>query len=290
MRVIVETQGRVRARMRRRFTGHVSRLLRAAAGVPIAPEATSVTFRRISRVRSVVGSVVPRRLVEDDRVRAMALDLVFGSVHVAFALVNIIVGLLARSPWTFSVGVVVATLNSGKSYLASGALMSVAADGRTESKTSLIRCGRAGVALVVITLAFSGTIANLVLQGFGRTYPGLLMYAYAAYALVSIVLAVVNLVRSRRLNVLAITGVRLFNLASALVSIFALQTVIISHIVWDDLPAIFTRNLAEGATGGIVCLYMVATGLWLALTAYARLANRRGYELRLRPGRRPRRR
>ena len=168
--------------------------------------------------------------------------------------------------------------------------MSVAADGRTESRTSLTRCGRAGVALVVITLAFSGTIANLVLQGFGRTYPGLLIYAYAAYALVSIVLAVVNLIRSRRLNVLAITGVRLFNLASALVSIFALQTVIISHIVWDDLPAIFTRNLAEGATGGIVCLYMVATGLWLALTAYTRLANRQDYELRLRPGRGPRRR
>lgn len=220
----------------------------------------------------------------------MALDLVFGSVHLVFALVNIIVGLLARSAWTFSVGVVVATLNSGKSYLASGALMSVAADGRSESRTSLTRCGRAGVALVSITLAFSGTIANLVFQGFGRTYPGLLIYAYAAYALVSIFLAVVNLIRSRRLNVLAITGVRLFNLASALVSIFALQTVITSLIVWDDLPAIFTRNLAEGATGGIVCLYMVATGLWLALTAYTRLANRQDYELRLRPGRGPRRR
>lgn len=275
MRVIVETQSRARARLRTRVRRSLVRAFRRLAGVPTRAADNDITVRQVSRVSSVVRSVVPHPLVENAQVRAMATGLIIGSIHVVFAVVNVVLALLARSVWALSVGVVIAALNVGKSYLASGALMSVAIDSSYETEESLLRCRRVGVALVLVVLVMSGTVARLVLQGFGGEYPGVLIYVYAAYALIQILIALVNLVRARREETLAVRGVRAFNLASALISVFALQTVLLSRVDWELLPDTVSRSVVEGGLGGFVCLCMVIMGLRLALTANARLVERR---------------
>lgn len=282
MRVIVETQSRMRTRLRTRMRRALVRAVRSLAGMPAAPVDSGITVRRVSRVGAVVRSVVPHPLVENEQARAMATGLVLGIFHVAFAVANVIVALLARSVWALSVGVVIAVLNVGKSYLASGALMSVAIDSSYETADSLVRCRRAGVALVVIILAMSSTVARLVLQGFGGSYPSAVIYVYAAYAFIQIMVALVNLVRARREETLAVKGVRAFNLASALISVFALQTVLLSRIDWDLLPDAVSRSVVEGGLGGFVCLCMVVMGLWLAISATARLSERRSGDVRYR--------
>lgn len=282
MRVIVETNSRVRVRTRTRVKRAVVRLLRFLAGAPDTTPGEAIVVRRVSRVGTVVRAVVPDPLIENRQARAMATGLVVGIVHVAFALVNVVMGLLAQSVWILSVGIVIAGLNAGKSYLASGALMSVTLDRRVESDDSLRRCRRAGTALALAVLVMSGTVARIVLQGFGGTYPGALMYIYAAYAFVLVTVALVNLVRARREETLSVKGVRVFNLASAIISIFALQTVVLSRVDWEGLPVRVSRNLVEGTVGGLVCLVMVVMGLWLALTATARLAERGRSEVRYR--------
>ena len=138
------------------------------------------------------------------------------------------------------------------------------------------------MALVVIILAMSSTVARLVLQGFGGSYPGAVIYVYAAYAFIQIMVALVNLVRARREETLAVKGVRAFNLASALISVFALQTVLLSRIDWDLLPDAVSRSVVEGGLGGFVCLCMVVMGLWLAISATARLSERRSGDVRYR--------
>lgn len=280
MRVIVETQGRARARLRTRVRRLLVRAFRSLAGLPAPAAEGGITVRRVSRVGAVVRSVVPHPLVDNAQARAMATGLVVGAVHVVFAVANVVLALLARSVWALSVGIVIAALNVGKSYLASGALMSVALDSSFETEESLLRCRRVGVALVLVVLAMSGTVARLVLQGFGGEYPGLLIYVYAAYALIQIVVALVNLVRSRRSETLAVRGVRAFNLASALISVFALQTVLLSRVDWGLLPDAVSRSVVEGGLGGLVCLCMVIMGLRLALMANARLNRRRDVRFR----------
>ncbi len=288
MRIIVETHSRVRARLRTRLKRRVTRLLRRLAGVPVADRAGAVTFRRVSRVGAVVRSVVPHPLIDNPEARAMTIGLLIGALHVAFAVVSIVAGLFARSIWTISVGVVMAVLNMCKSYLASGALMSVATEERLETIDSLRRCRRVGMALVLAVMAMSGTVARLVLRGSGAVYPGALIYGYAGYAFVMIVLAIVNLARARRLETLAVKGVRALNLAGALTSIFALQTVLLSRVAWERLPEGISRDVVEGSLGSLVCLVLLVVGLWLALAATGRLVERRDDELRFRIGRRPR--
>ena len=71
-------------------------------------------------------------------------------------------------------------------------------------------------------------------------------------------------------------GVRLFNLVCTLVSIFALQTVLLSRVAWERLPIHLSRGVVEGVVGGSVCVLIVFMGLWLVVAASTRLAERRG--------------
>ncbi|MBM6866950.1 hypothetical protein [Collinsella tanakaei] len=274
MRVIVETQRRQRTRLRVRIRRRLGRVFRRLAGVPLERGRTSVSVRRVSPVRTVVRGLVPDPLLENRQARAMAIGLLIGSIHVVFALANIIMGLISRSSWMVSVGIVIAALNVGKSYLASGALMSIARVSDAETYDSLLRCRRAGIALVILVLAMSSTVVRIVLDGFGRRYPGGLIYVYAAYAFVLIVVALVNLVRARRTETLAVKGVRAFNLANALISIFALQTVLLTRMDLVHLQLRLPSALAEGGVGGLVCIILVAMGSWLAVSASCRIAAR----------------
>lgn len=276
MRVVVETQSRVRARRRTRAKQALLRALRSLAGMPAAPTRHTVTFRRVSRLRTTMQQMVPGPLIEDRQVRAMALGLVLGVAHVAFALVNIVFGLLSRSVWTLSVGAMVAGLNIGKSYLASGALTGGALGNGPETTASLRRCRAAGIALALMVPVMSGTIVRLVVRGYGGASSGTLLYGYALYAFIQVTVALINLFRARRAELLAIKGVRAFNLAVALISIFALQTVVLARIRWEQVPFSPSRAVVEGVVGGLVCLSMLMLGLWLASTAARRLADRNG--------------
>lgn len=274
MRIIIETQGKIRMRRRTRARRLLSRVFRSLAGISLETREDSIMFKRTSRVREAVRGVVPDPLLENRQVRSMTVGLLAGSIHIAFAFATMVAGLLSRSLWTISVGVVVALLNAGKSYLASGALTGGALGGSVESIESLKRCRIAGAALALLVLVMSGTVARLVVAGYGRSYPGALIYLYAGYALVLIILAFANLLRARREELVAVKGVRAFNLAIALISVFALQTVLLSRVAWRDLPIAVPRELVEGAVGGAVCASMVTLGAWLALSANGRLRER----------------
>lgn len=286
MRVIVETQSRARTRARIRVKRLFLRFFEALAGVPLAPRGGAVTFRRVSPVRQAVQSVMPAPLRDNRQAREMVVGLFFGSIHAVFALANIVVGLLTRSLWILSVGIVVAALNTGKSYMASGALMSVVGASEREAVDSIHRCCRAGIALLIMMLVMSQTVERIVLQGFGEGYPGILMYAYAAYAFALITASLVNLVRARREETLAVKGVRAFNLANALISIFALQAVLLSRVDWASLPAWVSRDAVEGAVVGAVILSLVGIGLWLVAASTTSLASRQGRGVRVRKRRR----
>lgn len=273
MRIIIETRRRARARWRTRAALALRRVYCRLAGAPVSGFIDGVTVRRVSRLRSAVRGVLPDSLVRNRRMRAMAIGLVFGAIHVVFAMVNIIMGLLTQSVWKLSVGLVVAVLNAGKSYLASDALLDGTSDGGTETIESLRRCRVAGLTLAVVVVLMSGTVVRLVSRGFGDSYSGALIYIYALYALVQVVLALVNLARARHQELVAVKGVRAFNLARVLVSIFALQTVLLSRVKWGSLPLQLSRSVAEGLVGGSVCVTIAALGLWLAHAATVRMGE-----------------
>lgn len=288
MRVHIASRRDERARKSRRLRRRLGRLVRVLGDVPVAIGRRAASTRAGASAKNVAERVVPSAVIHDRQMRAAAIGMVVGLVHVAYALINIVAGLIARSTWTLSVGFFFAALNVGKSYVASAAMTGDALKGgEGETALSLKRCRNVGIGLVLLNLAMSSTVVQLVVHGPGYTYPGALIYIYAAYALIQIIVAIVNQIRARRDARLAVKGVRMFNLSGALVSFFALQAAVLSHISWDNLPAMISRKAAEIAVGALVCFAMIAIGTLLARSAVARLAGRR--DIRAHRGRQHRR-
>lgn len=286
MRVHISSRREERARRVGRVRGLLLRILYVLGGIPLNLRQRAVKTRPAKAARSAVARMVPSVLIHDKQMRAAAISMVVGIVHVAYAGVNVVIGLITRSMWTFSVGAFMALLNAGKSYVASGAITGGALKGeKGESTLSLKRCRNAGIGLTLLNLAMSGTVIQLVIHGPGYATPGALVYAYAAYALVQITVAIVNQVRVRHDERLVMTGVRMFNLAGALMSLFALLAAVLSRISWDSLPAQVTRKAVETLAGSLVCLIMVAMGILLARAAVARLRKRQAGMRVKRPGR-----
>lgn len=287
MRVHIASHREERVRSKRPARRRLGVVLRVLGGAPVA-FGRRVASTRVGRsARDAVDRVVPSALIRDRQMRAAAIGMVAGLLHVAYALLNMVMGVVTRSSWTFSVGVFFAVLNIGKSYIASGVMAGGALKGTVrETALSLKRCRNAGIGLVLLNLGMSSTVIRLVVEGPGYSRPGALIYIYAAYALVQIAMAVVNQVRARHDDRLAVRGVRAFNLAGALVSLFALQAAVLSRISWDNLPAMISRKAAELAVGSFVCLIMISMGVLLARSAVARLSKRRDIRISGSPGRR----
>lgn len=84
--------------------------------------------------------------------------------------------------------------------------------------------GGGWVALAVLlggaSLALSGVATQIVRDGYGSDYPGMLIYVAAMYAFYSLTIAVVNTVRYRKFQSPVLSAAKAVNLTTALVSIF----------------------------------------------------------------------
>ncbi|MDE6728865.1 MAG: hypothetical protein K2J80_13160, partial [Oscillospiraceae bacterium] len=110
---------------------------------------------------------------------------------------------------------------------------------RTEklSKESEIKRYRmCGITLLIMNFALVGIVIFMVYQNKGFDYPGLLIYAMAAYSFYSIIIAVVNLVKFRKHGSPLLSAAKVINLVAAMVSILSLETAMLAQFGGDDDP------------------------------------------------------
>lgn len=88
-----------------------------------------------------------------------------------------------------------------------------------------------GILLIVLTLALSAAVVQMVYANRAFEYAGLMIYASAAYAFYKIIMALYNLVKARKQSDFKIRAVRNINFADAAVSVLALQTAMVSGVL-----------------------------------------------------------
>jgi NADH:ubiquinone oxidoreductase subunit 6 (subunit J) len=120
----------------------------------------------------------------------------------------------------------------------------------------------------VLNAAFIGVVYQIVNQNKGYTYPGLLIYAVAAFTFFSITTAIVNVVKYRKMNSPAITAVKVLCLAKALVMMFALQSAMFASFGGES--EIFERVM-NSAFGGVVCFSIFAMAVMMVAGATKKL-------------------
>lgn len=110
------------------------------------------------------------------------------------------------------------------------------------------------------SIALGGAVIMLVSGEGGKSYPGLMIYAVAAYTFYKLGMAIRNLVRSRKEKSLLLVTLRNISYADALVSLLSLQTALFAAFGQDSGELV---PLMNALTGAGVCLMILGLGIYM---------------------------
>lgn len=141
------------------------------------------------------------------------------------------------------------------------------AEGRDPARE--LRCYRAtGIFLLVLDLALSGVATQIVRDGCGSDYPGMLIYVAAMHAFYSLTIAIVNTVKYRRFHSPVLSAAKAVNLTTALVSVFNLETAMIAQFGADQVQF---RLVMTACTAFAVCAIVLGTAVFMVISSTRKL-------------------
>lgn len=124
-----------------------------------------------------------------------------------------------------------------------------------------------GVITLILNIALSAAIAQMIFSDAHFTYIGWSVFAYAAYAFYKITMSIISFVRAQKQTDLTVRAIRNINLVDALVSILALQTALLTMFSEGNTNI----SLFNTLTGTVVSLSSVAIGIYMILSASAKM-------------------
>ena len=132
-----------------------------------------------------------------------------------------------------------------------------------------------GVVLLLLPIALSFAILQMVRANDSFVHTGITIYAYAIYAFYKIIVSIYNFVKTRRSSEMTVRAAKNINLADAFVSILALQTAMFREFDAGDTVNVATMN---AITGAIVCALTAALGVFIIIIAAKKTRRRTEHE------------
>ncbi|MDE7244287.1 MAG: hypothetical protein K2O18_09990 [Oscillospiraceae bacterium] len=203
-----------------------------------------------------------KRLTKDARFRA-ELSLTVGfAINLLYIVIKMVSGIYYRSLWFVSLAIYYALLAVMR--------LSLLYPRRQADKTAeLQRYRLCGIILLLMNLVLTGIVIFMVHQNRGYEYPGMLIYAMAAYSFYSVILATVNVVKFRKYRSPILSAAKAINLVAAMVSILSLETAMMAQFGGDDDPLF--RKAMTGATGGGVCVIVLGMAIYMIVKSTQQL-------------------
>lgn len=177
-------------------------------------------------------------------------------INLLYIVMKLVSGILYRSAWFIALAV----------YYILLAVMRFLLVRRLNVQDKCVEWRRyrfCGVMLLFMNQALAGIVIFMVHQNRGFDYPGLLIYAMAAYAFYAVTIAIVNLVKTRRQKSPILSAAKAVNLVTALVSILSLTTALLSQFGSGDEGDMAFRKVMTGATGGGVCTIVIGMAIYM---------------------------
>lgn len=177
-------------------------------------------------------------------------------INLLYILLKLVSGLYFRSVWFLSLAVYYMLLAWMRFVLLRHMRKSPAG----EDMRAELRCyRRCGAMLLLMNLALAMIVVFVVHQNEGYEYPGMLIYAMAAYTFSAVILAAVNLIKFRKHGSPVLSAAKAVGLVAAMVSMLALETAMISRFGGDGSY----RRMMTGVTGGVICLFVLAMAIYM---------------------------
>jgi len=137
-------------------------------------------------------------------------------------------------------------------------------DGECEELVRLKKYRASGMLLLILNIALSSAIAQMIFDERTFVYTGWVIYAFAAYAFYKITMSIINLLRARKQDDMTVRGIRDINLIDAAVSILALQTALLHTFNEGDGVSISVFNTA---TGIVVSGFAISFSIYMIVKA-----------------------
>lgn len=166
--------------------------------------------------------------------------------NIAFSAYHIVLGVIERSWWLFTVGVYYVILSIAR--------FSVIRTKRSDRFITKFT----GIMLMILSVPLAGTVVLAVVSDRGTAFHDIVMIAIAVYAFTKITLATVKLVKSRHICSAKAVTLRNISFATAFVSIFSLQRSML--VSFEGMTEVEIR-IMNAATGSAVCIVVFLLGL-----------------------------
>ena len=126
-----------------------------------------------------------------------------------------------------------------------------------------------GILLLLMNQALIGIVVFMVHQNKSYDYPGVLIYAMAAYSFYCVIVAGVNVIKFRRHGSPVLSAAKVISLVSAMVSILSLETAMVTR--FGDQDDFAFRQIMTGATGGGVCTLVLGIAVYMIVKSSLQL-------------------
>lgn len=132
-----------------------------------------------------------------------------------------------------------------------------------------------GILLIVLPLALSAAILQMVTSEKAFEHSGYMIYVAASYTFYKIIMSIINFVKAGKGEQMTVQAIRNINLADAMVSILALQTAMFREFSTGSNSAHM-----NAITGAGVCALTVALGVFMLINAGLKLRKAKKEKLR----------
>ena len=126
-----------------------------------------------------------------------------------------------------------------------------------------------GILLLLMNQALTGIVVFMVHQNKSYDYPGVLIYAMAAYSFYCVIVAGVNVIKFRRHGSPVLSAAKVISLVSAMVSILSLETAMGPR--FGDQDDLVFRQVMTAATGGGVCTLVLGIAVYMIVKSSLQL-------------------
>lgn len=179
-------------------------------------------------------------------------------INVTYAVLQLLAGLYYTSFWSGAVGIYYFIVCSARFTI----LRNFQKRGYHPKKD--LRVYRfSGCLLFALNIAAAGMVIQIVSDGKGARYPGLMIYAMAAYAFYRITVSIIHVVKYRKLDNPVLSASKNLGLATALMAIFSLQTAMLAEFGGESALG----QIITPATGTSVCVIILFMATFMIVQA-----------------------
>ena len=210
---------------------------------------------KANMIHRLTGTVFGEKYIGDLAFRGSVSIYQGMMVNFLYVVFRIFVGIRYASVWFLTIAIY---------YLLLGIMrLSLILSYRNRNMKSELRCyRRTAWLLFLLNIPMGGMIVLMVLTDSGYSYPGYVIYLSALYTFYTIILAIVNLVKFRKLGSPILSAAKVLNFVAALMSMLGLQTAMISQFSTEGDNF---RRLMNAITGGGVWFSVILIAVYMLL-------------------------